>query len=145
LRLSALSALCSSRSNIADIDRRERWKERRLKAQALALLLHTQLVGFQGKIEVAISQGNYLLAGVQPPAALVARTDELYLLGKAGGLLLQMISTLNANEAFVLELQRLQAQNGEVWGGVKQSLDGALACCTEAIVEISRLIAPREK
>jgi len=126
---------------IAGVDRRERARERRLRAQSLGLLLHTQLHAFRGAVERAIEAGAYSRAAIWPPAALVEHTDQLYLLGSAGGALLQMISTLNANETFVLEALQLQASNTDVWPGIRFSLDAALTCCNEAIREIDRLLS----
>ena len=127
---------------IAGADRRERRQERRLRAQGLAVLLHTQLVGFQGTLERAIEGNSY--EQVQPPPKLVEYADQLYLLGTAGGALLQMISAVNAHNDFVTGASRFQRIiDHELKEGCRRSLVLALESCNEAIAGLDQLIRAR--
>jgi hypothetical protein len=127
---------------VADLDRRERAQERRLKARALATLLHSQLVAFQGELERAVKSQTYLGAAIRPPASLVERTDQLYLLGDAGNSLLQMIASLNANLVIISTLEREQVPSDpQFWKGIHTLLFAAQICCTGAVAEIDRITA----
>jgi len=127
---------------IAGIDRRARSQQRRLRARGLATLLHTQLVGVLGQLDLAIKSRTYSEAAVQPPLALVASTDQLYLLGGAGTLLLQMVATLNANAAVIGDLEKMKAPfDAETWKSISTQLDAAQMCCTGAVAEINQITA----
>jgi hypothetical protein len=128
---------------IAGVDRRERRQERRLRAQGLALLLHTEMVGFRGSLESAAAD-DFRLRVIEPPPILLEYSDQLYLLGPAGGALLQMISTLNANDRFVADVTHFgTVDDPEALNGIRRSLRLALDCCNEAIAGLDQLIQAR--
>src|SRR5258708_15623239 len=64
------------------------------RAQGLALVLIPALTAFRPKIEMAIIQGSK----PAPPDEIVHLLDQLYVLGLAGGLILQMVAVLQANQ-----------------------------------------------
>src|SRR3954464_3999210 len=64
------------------------------RAQGLALLLIPVLIAFKPKLEVAIVRESKL----PPPDEVMHLLDQLYILGVAGGLILQMVGTLQAHE-----------------------------------------------
>jgi hypothetical protein len=74
---------------------RSRERERSLRAQGLALLLFPEIIVLKGEIETYIESGNIYDAPVTPPAILLAKTDQLYLLDETGGRLLQAIGMVN--------------------------------------------------
>jgi hypothetical protein len=59
------------------------------RAQGLALVLVPVLRGFKPKIEVAIIRESKL----EPPDEVLHLLDQLYVLGVAGGFVLQMVAT----------------------------------------------------
>ena len=64
------------------------------RAQGLALILIPVLTAFRPKIETAIIQESK----PAPPDEIVHLLDQLYVLGVAGGLILQMVAVLQANQ-----------------------------------------------
>src|SRR5229473_3921092 len=64
------------------------------RAQGLALVLIPVLTAFRPKIEAAIIQESK----PAPPDEIVQLLDQLYVLGVAGGLILQMVAVLRANQ-----------------------------------------------
>jgi hypothetical protein len=137
----AIVATILATLRIAGADRRERQLERVLKAKALALLLQTQLVAFRGKLERAVEDPRNGGPVVAPPPILIERSDQLYLLGPAGGSLLQMISALNANADQVRASLEFGVGDAEgLLEGFRRSLALALECCDEALAGIDRIV-----
>jgi undecaprenyl pyrophosphate phosphatase UppP len=95
------------------------------KAQGLALILVAVLVAFKPKIEV------------------LRLLDQLYILGVAGGLILQMIATLQAhNQAAPPSVEAEDVRNSYVSIG-RQRLDLALRYCEDAIDALTKLTRVR--
>src|SRR6266849_3312488 len=76
------------------------------RAQGLALVLIPALTAFKPKIETAIIQESK----PAPPDEIVNLLDQLYILGVAGGLILQMVAMLQANQ----RAERPHAENESV-------------------------------
>jgi len=64
------------------------------RAQGLALVLIPALTAFRPKIEMAIIQESKPV----PPDEIVHLLDQLYVLGLGGGLILQVVAVLQANQ-----------------------------------------------
>ena len=120
------------RSN-EDVDRIRR-------AQGLALVLVPVLIGFRPKLELAI----ILESKLEPPDEVLHLLDQLYVLGVAGGFVLQMVATLQAH-------QRAEAppsdDNGDARSSynsmARQRLEDALRYCEDAIDALSKLTRVR--
>ena len=83
-------------------ERDRRSVDRKLEAQGLAVLVHAPLLVLEGQIERDIQSAlsiNGLI--VRPPDIIVDNIQRLWVMGRAGGLILQMISGLNANERLI--------------------------------------------
>jgi hypothetical protein len=65
-------------------EKRDRESERRMRAQGLAFLLHTELLVFAGELDHQALY-SYRLDPIKPPALVIGFADQLYLLGPAGG------------------------------------------------------------
>jgi hypothetical protein len=98
------------------------------KAQGLALVLIPVLIGFKPKIEAAIIRRTKLEA----PGEVLHLLDQLYVLGVAGGLVLQMVATLQANERAEQPFHDESAQSAYN-SIVRQRLGDALRYCDDAI------------
>jgi hypothetical protein len=66
-------------------------KERKLKAQGLALLLIPEILVLKGELETIIETGSIYGKPIAIPISLENKIDELYLLSEAGGRLLQSV------------------------------------------------------
>ena len=73
---------------------RYRARERKLRADGMALLLLPDIIVLKGEIETIVDSGNIYQEPVGVPPSLFNRADELYLLGEAGGRLLQAIGAV---------------------------------------------------
>jgi hypothetical protein len=73
-----------------------RTQELRLRRQGLALLIIPELGALMGEMERAIDPGSIYDPPIQPPTSLVERLDDLYILGRVGGRLLQTVGGLRA-------------------------------------------------
>ena len=110
------------------------------RAQGLALVLVPVLRGFKPKIEVAIIRESKL----EPPDEVLHLLDQLYVLGIAGGFVLQMVATLQAH-------QRAEEPRNDDDGSArssynlmaKQRLADALRCCEDAIDALVKLTRVR--
>jgi hypothetical protein len=126
---------------IARSDRRDRLLVERRRAEALAVLLHTELVGFRGQIDLAIDHAGTERSRLMLPQSLVTYGDQLFLLGSAGALLMQMMSAVNANNATLNEIVRLQATNiRELVERARSTLRTTRDKCSEAIAGIDEII-----
>jgi len=110
------------------------------RAQGLALVLVPVLRGFKPKIEAAIIRESKL----EPPDEVLHLLDQLYVLGVAGGFVLQMVAILQAH-------QRAEAppndENGEARSSynseARQRLGNALRYCEDAIDALLKLTRVR--
>ena len=110
------------------------------RAQGLALVLVPVLREFKPKIEAAIIQESKL----EPPDEVLHLLDQLYVLGVAGGFVLQMVAILQAH-------QRAEAppndQNSEARSSynsvARQRLAHALRYCVDAIDALVKLTRVR--
>ena len=131
----ALFALLQARRarSHEDVDRIRR-------AQGLALVLVPVLTGFRPKIEAAIIQESKL----EPPDEVLHLLDQLYVLGVAGGFVLQMVAILQAH-------QRAKAPRNDDDGSARSSynsmarqrLADALRYCEDAIDALVKLTRVR--
>jgi len=98
------------------------------------------LRGFRPKIEAAIIRESKL----EPPDEVLRLLDQLYVLGVAGGFVLQMVATLQAH-------QRAEAptndENGDARSSynsaARQRLGDALRYCEDAIDALIKLTRVR--
>ena len=110
------------------------------RAQGLALVLVPVLRGFKPKIEAAIIRESKL----EPPDEVLHLLDQLYVLGVAGGFVLQMVAILQAH-------QRAEAppndENGDARSSynsvARQRLGDALRYCDDAIDALLKLTRVR--
>jgi hypothetical protein len=108
------------------------------RAQALALLLIPVLIAFKPKLEVAIVRGSKL----PPPDEVMHLLDQLYILGVAGGLILQMVATLQADERD--EPAAIDNEGARSsYNRAKQRLNSALHYCEDAINALMTLARVR--
>lgn len=81
-------------------------RERRLRADGLALLLMPEIIELKGEIEALIETGDIYDPPITVSVTLVSKTDDLYLLGDLGRRLLQTIGLVNGVAA---QTRRFQA------------------------------------
>ena len=127
-------------------DRRHTARERSLRAQGIALLLHTEMVEFGIRLRAVIDERDVSSAArLEAPTTLLARVDELYLLGPSGGALLQMVSSLNATRPMSLQAVEAMADHGlsidDVWAKIGSNLGIASADVREAIAGMDAIIS----
>jgi hypothetical protein len=70
-------------------------RERRLRADGLALLLTAEIANLKGEIETCIDSSDIYDPPVTVPVTLTSKTGDLYLLGESGRRLLQTIGLVN--------------------------------------------------
>jgi len=110
------------------------------KAQGLALVLVAVLVEFKLKIETAIVHQSKL----DPPDDVVHVLDQLYILGVAGGSILQMVASLQANNQLVPPpLDDAEDARSSYASITRQRLTDALRYCDDAIGALTKLIRMR--
>jgi hypothetical protein len=130
--LFALSQARRARSH-EDLDRIRR-------AQGLALILVPVLRDFKPKIEAAIIQESKL----EPPDEVLHLLDQLYVLGVAGGFVLQMVAILRAHQRAEALTNDENGDGRSSYNSVaRQRLHGALRYCEDAIDALSRLTRAR--
>jgi uncharacterized protein YqfA (UPF0365 family) len=126
---------------------RTRLREKVLEAQGLAILLGPLTKLLHGKVTAAQNEEWLENHPVEIPGAILSRLDRLWIMGGAGGNLLQAVAALQANNAFIAACDGGAALNPEEYGQAvansRRSL--ALACeeCDEASEQIMILIAHR--
>jgi hypothetical protein len=98
------------------------------RAQGLALVLIPVLTAFRPKIEAAIIQESQLA----PPDEIIHLLDQLYILGVAGGSLLQMVVTLQANQRSELPTNANETARSSYNSVVRRRLSDALRYCDDA-------------
>src|SRR5664280_1025305 len=105
------------------------------RAQGIALVLIPVLTAFRPKIEAAIIQESQ----PSPPDEIMHLLDQLYILGVAGGLILQMVATLQANERAELPAVENEGARSSYNSMARQRLDSALRYCEDAIGALMKL------
>jgi len=105
------------------------------RAQGLALILIPVLTAFRPKIETAIVQESK----PAPPDEIVQLLDQLYVLGVAGGLILQMVAVLRANQR--AERPSNENENGQsMYNSIaRERLGDALRYCEDALQALMKL------
>jgi hypothetical protein len=135
-----LAAIALSR-----LDRRERLREKRLRRTALAVSLHAEVLNFSQVLEGMLEDDKAMVQRpIQAPTILFARHDDLYLLGEAGGHLLQMLSALNVSNDQLNRLKVVHSPNQSeydaVLRGIRDNLQIALDGCRDAANELAKII-----
>jgi hypothetical protein len=105
------------------------------RARGLALFLIPALTAFRPKIETAIIHEIKLA----PPDEIMHLLDQLYVLGVAGGLILQMVAVLQANQRAELPPNETDTAPSSYNTIARQRLGEALGCCDEAIDALIKL------
>jgi hypothetical protein len=109
------------------------------RAQGLALVLIPALTAFKPKIETAIIQESK----PAPPDEVMHLLDQLYILGVAGGLILQMVAVLQANQRAELpqnEDEKVRSSHNSI---ARQRLGDALRYCDDATYALMKLTRVR--
>ena len=109
------------------------------RAQGLALVLIPVLTAFRPKIEAAIIHESK----PAPPDEIIHLLDQLYILGVAGGLILQMVAALQANQRSELAADANETARSSYNSIVRQRLSYALRYCDDAISALLRLTRTR--
>jgi hypothetical protein len=109
------------------------------RAQGLALVLIPALTAFRPKIEMAIIQESK----PAPPDEIVHLLDQLYVLGLAGGLILQMVAVLQANQRAELPPNENENARSSYNSIARQRLGDALRYCDDAIYALMKLTRVR--
>jgi hypothetical protein len=109
------------------------------RAQGLALILIPVLTAFRPKIETAIIQESK----PAPPDEIVHLLDQLYVLGVAGGLILQMVAVLQANQRAELPPNETENAPASYNSIARQRLGHALDYCDDAINALIKLTRMR--
>ena len=115
-----------------DIDRIRR-------AQGVALVLVPVLTAFRSKIEAALIRESKL----EPPDEVLHLLDQLYVLGVAGGFVLQMVAALQANQRAELPLDDDENARSSYNSMARQRLGDALRYCDDAINALVKLTRVR--
>ncbi len=109
------------------------------RAQGLALVLIPALTAFKPKIEAAIIQESKPV----PPDEVMHLLDQLYLLGIAGGLILQMVAVLQANQQAELPPNENEKDRSSYNSIARQRLGEALRYCNDATYALMKLTRQR--
>ena len=110
------------------------------RAQGLALVLVPVLRGFKPKIEAAIVRESKL----EPPDEVLHLLDQLYVLGVAGGFVLQMVATLQAHQRAEQPRNDDDGSARSSYNSIaKQRLADALRNCEDAIDALVKLTRVR--
>src|SRR6267378_3544140 len=78
-----------------------------------------------------------------PPDEIIHLLDQLYILGVAGGLILQMVAALQANQRSELAANANETARSSYNSIVRQRLSYALRYCDDAISALLRLTRTR--
>ena len=109
------------------------------RAQGLALVLIPVLTAFRPKIEAAIIHESQ----PAPPDEVILVLDQLYILGVAGGLILQMVAALQANQRSELAANANETARSSYNSIVRQRLSYALRYCDDAGGALRKLTRTR--
>jgi hypothetical protein len=124
--------------------------EKRLRSEAIALLLLPEILVLKGEIESCIENGRIYDVPVVAPAMLMSKTDQLYLLGGTGGRLLQAVGMVNGVAAQTRRFQAVATINGvpiqskmaagaQIWQNNIEALQLCLMNVDEAIERIQNM------
>jgi hypothetical protein len=105
------------------------------RAQGLALVLIPVLTAFKPKIETAIIQESK----PAPPDEIMHLLDQLFVLGVAGGLILQMVAVLQANQRAERPPKEDENVRSSYNSIARQRLSDALRYCEDAIPALMKL------
>ena len=105
------------------------------KAQGLALALCPVLIAFRLRLEGALTQETKL----EPRAELTPFLDQIYILGLAGGSILQMVAALQAHQRAEL----IEGKSSASKSIDRQRLSDALQFCDHAIDGLAKLTRMR--
>ena len=109
------------------------------KAQGFALVLIPVLTAFRSKIEAAIVQESKPAA----PHEVMHLLDQIYILGVAGGLILQMVAVLQANQRAELPPNENEDARSSYNSIARQRLGDALSYCDDALYALIKLTRVR--
>ena len=109
------------------------------RAQGVALVLVPVLTAFRSKIEAALIRESKL----EPPDEVLHLLDQLYVLGVAGGFVLQMVAALQANQRAELPLEDDENARSSYNSMARQRLVDALRYCDDAIDALAKLTRVR--
>src|ERR1700694_4565798 len=109
------------------------------RAQGVALVLIPWLPTFRPRIEAAIVHESK----PAPPDEIIHLLDQLYILGVAGGSLLQMVATLQANQRAELPANASETARSSYNSVVRQRLSDALRYCDAAVGALMKLTRTR--
>jgi hypothetical protein len=109
------------------------------RAQGLALVLIPVLSAFRTKIEAAIVQESKPAA----PDEVMYLLDQIYVLGVAGGLILQMVAVLQANHRAELPPNETEDARSSYHSIARQRLGDALSYCDDALYALKKLTRVR--
>ena len=109
------------------------------RAQGLALILIPVLTAFRPKIETAIIQQSK----PAPPDEVVHLLDQLYVLGVAGGSILQMVAVLQANQRAERPPNENESAQSMYNSIARQRLGYALRYCEDAMQALTKLTRMR--
>jgi hypothetical protein len=120
-------------------------EERRMKAQALALLLQPQLLAFKGELESdpllrGRGVGPLEIAPLEPPKAIIDLADQLYLLGSPGGAILQMLGVLSAQRTLTSSILVDAEKRNKAFELSSQRQRIAIKNCDEALAGLQAII-----
>jgi hypothetical protein len=94
---------------------------------------------FRTKIEAAIVQESKLAA----PDEVMHLLDQIYILGVAGGLILQMVAVLQANQRAELPPNETEDARSSNHSIARQRLGDALSYCDDALYALIKLTRVR--
>ena len=97
------------------------------------------LTAFRPKIEAAIIQESQ----PSPPDEIMHLLDQLYILGVAGGLILQMVATLQANQRSEPPANANETVRSSYNSIARQRLSDALYYCDGAVQTLMKLTRTR--
>jgi len=133
-------------------ERGERADKIRLRGQALAIVLHPALLLLKGSLVLALEGRDTLEdLDVPPPSALEKYIHDYWMMGPAGGHILQLISILRTHHDIVRQWQGVATgvafRNGEEEFRhlCRNRLSLALESCRDAIRSTNTLIDSESK
>jgi hypothetical protein len=132
-------------------EREARARENSIRARGLALLLIPELIALLGELQSTRAHGSIFDPPVLPSRLLVERADQYYLLGEAGGRILQTIGLLSGTSAQTERYRKKVparpplvsasdlALGAAIWKNHMESLDNAIANVEEAVEQLRTL------
>lgn len=128
---------------------RERQREIRLRGQAMALLIDPLLRAIDGEIEHLGTLRPEDPSQIDLPESIMSLSDHMWLMGEAGGSVLQLIGIIQIHnrileETPILPIDMEEEQRLEFARLFHERLGFARECISEALAAIDRLIQPNE-